>query len=328
MPKIGEPSNLAAPTLSFELMPPRSPRGTQKFWVTVAELMETQPDFLSVTYGAGGHNRDTAHGVTARLVRDTPVQPLAHLTCVGVSREETTRVIDQYLDSGVRSFLALRGDPPLDGRGPCPTELRSSLELIALIRQREQARCSASTADMLRGVIRPLIIAVATFPAGNPAAGTSATQEVERLLLKQAAGATFAITQLFYQADTYMSFVESARAAGVQIPIIPGILPPTNSRRLRRVAELSGVQADTSLLDRLDAATPERATAIGIEAGANLIRSVLEGGAPGVHLYTFNQSGINLDILAGAGLLGQQTPPDLHPCRHHWQSTKPTTVTV
>ncbi len=309
---------MSSPTLSFELMPPRTPAGSIKFWDTVQELLATSPDFLSVTYGAGGHNRDTAHAVTARLVHDVPVRPLAHLTCVGVSRAETTRVVDQYLSSGVRSFLALRGDPPVSGQRE-PDELKSSLELIALLRERDLARAEDSDADRLRALIRPLIIAVATFPAGNPAAGTTPTQEVERLLLKQAAGASFAITQLFYQADTYLSFTREARAAGVRIPILPGILPPTNPRRLRRVAELSGVAPDRSLLAQLEAATPEAAIEIGIEAGSALVREVLAEGAPGIHLYTFNQAGQNLEILARAGLLGAGAPADQQPSRCHWQ---------
>ncbi len=309
----------AAPTLSFELMPPRTQKGHETFWETVASLLRTQPDFMSVTYGAGGHNRDTAHSVTARLVRDVPTRPLAHLTCVGATRQETTEVVDQYLASGVRSFLALRGDPPLERKPASSCELKSSLELISFIREREQIRSDRSPADSLRGVIRPLIIAVAAFPAGNPAAGTGTMQEVERLLLKQAAGASFAITQLFYRPETYVDFVDQARAAGVRIPIVPGILPPTNPRRLRRVAELSGVEPDPGLLSDLENASAEEATEIGTAAGAQLIREVLQAGAPGIHLYTFNQADVNLEILARAGLIGSLVPPGQHPCRCHWR---------
>ena len=280
-----------------------------RFWETVDTLVETAPDFISVTYGAGGHNRETAHAVVAKLVREVPVRPLAHLTCVGASRAETTAVIDQYLSSGVRSFLALRGDPPVGGSGHHPTELSSSVELIALLRDRENSRCGKSASDGLRGVIRPLIIAVAAFPSGNPAAGTTPVQEAERLLLKQAAGASFAITQLFYDPDVYERFIRLTRDMGVRIPILPGVLPPTNPRRLRRVAELSGIEPDSDLLAKLEGTTESQAETIGVAAGAALVERVLEMGAPGVHMYTFNQAEPNLQILEKAGLITRPAQP-------------------
>ncbi len=312
-------------------MPPRTDASEPKFWSTVSALKETLPDFISVTYGAGGHNRHTAHAVTTRLVRQIPTRPLAHLTCVGTSKEETTQVIDDYLDSGVRSFLALRGDEPKDPSRLRPQharkdELKSSIELITLLRQRDEARCELSSANLLRATIRPLIIAVATFPAGNPAAGTTPTQEVERLLIKQAAGASFAITQLFYHPDTYTDFVCQARAAGVQIPIVAGILPPTNPRRLRRVAELTGVEPDSTLLRNLERADGDQQEELGIAAGARLVKSILAAGAPGVHIYTFNQAHPTLEVLSRAGLIGPSAPCFQSPPRCDWRS--PVTATT
>ncbi|MCD4548981.1 methylenetetrahydrofolate reductase [Schaalia sp. lx-260] len=311
------PCFAAAPTISFELMPPRSENTIPQFWNTVAALEETLPDFISVTYGAGGHNRGSAQEVITRLVRTAPQRSLAHLTCVGASRAETTAVIDNYLANGVRAFLALRGDPPRNGVRMAD-ELTSSLELITLLKQREYYRCQYSASNVLRGVIHPLIIAVATFPAGNPAAGTTPTQEVERLLLKQAAGASFAITQLFYHSDIYIDFVNEARAAGVTIPILAGILPPTHPQRLRRVEELTGVKADAKLLRRLEEANKADCFHIGVEAAATLIRDILASGAPGVHLYTYNQAEPTLAILQHSHLIGETVSPNLQPRRCDW----------
>ena len=308
----------AAPTLSFELMPPRTEKGAETFWGAVTQFERTVPDFVSVTYGAGGHNRGTAHEVTARLVRNSPVRPLAHLTCVSATRAETTAVVDQYLASGVRAFLALRGDRPREGGIKAPDELRSSIELIALLQARDRLRGEQSPSNALRAAANPLIIAVATFPAGNPAAETTPTQEVERLLIKQAAGASFAITQLFYDPQIYFDFVSEARGAGVHIPILPGILPPTNARRLRRVAELLGVEPDPQLLRQLEDAEPEAATDIGVAAGAQLVQDVLDAGAPGIHIYTFNQPQTVLEVLARAGVIGYATPPQWLPSRREW----------
>src|SRR5918997_1235503 len=243
------------PTVSFEIMPPRRPQAAPKFWETARRLVAVHPDFVSVTYGAAGGDRDTARSVVASLLDGTPVLPVAHLTCVGASREDVSAVIDDFLDAGVRTFLALRGDPPTDQPDwAAPDDgVRSSIELVHLLREVEARRRAEDPGSALRGAARPLTIAVATFTTGNPAAGTTRTQELERLLEKQKAGASFAITQLFYEADSYTDFVAEARAAGVTIPILAGLLPATEPGRLRRVQELTGVVPPRSLLDALDA---------------------------------------------------------------------------
>lgn len=298
------------PTISFEVMPPRRPHIAPRFWETVAQLTQARPDFISVTYGAAGTDRDTARAVVARLLRDVPVLPIAHLTCVGHSRADVVEVVDEFLGAGVRSFLALRGDPPAGQEDwtPNPGGVNSSVELIALLRDRERTRCAAHPGNALRGAAQPLTIAVATFPDGNPGAGTTRDQEIERLLVKQAAGASFAITQLFYRPETYATFVERARAAGVNIPILAGILPTTDPARLLRVAELSGVQPPAELLATLAAAPTDAARhRVGIEASVHLARSVLAEGAPGLHIYTFNKATPALDVLGGLGLLPEES---------------------
>jgi methylenetetrahydrofolate reductase (NADPH) len=297
----------ARPTVSFELMPPRRPDAAPKFWETARRLVATHPDFVSVTYGAAGTDRATSREVITRLVQGTPVLPIAHLTCVGASREDVEEVISDFLDAGVRSFLALRGDPPKDQPDwrPAPDGVRSSIELVALLREVEASRCAANPSSALRGAARPLTIAVATFPDGNHPAGTTRTQEVRRLWQKQQAGASFAITQLFYDASSYTDFVAEARAAGVTIPILAGLLPTTEPRRLRRVEELMGVPAPRHLLEALDALPdPQAQHAYGIAYSVDLAQRVLDAGAPGLHVYTFNKHHAALDLLEGVHLGG------------------------
>lgn len=302
------------PTVSFELMPPRRPDAAPNFWETAQRLVAARPDFVSVTYGAAGGDRATSREVLATLLRGTPVLPVAHLTCVGASREDVSQVIDEFLDAGVRSFLALRGDPPRDEPDwrPADDDVRSSIDLVRLLRQVDERRCAADASTALRSAARPLTIAVATFPDGNPGAGTTREQEVRRLLEKQEAGASFAITQFFYRPESYTGFVESARSAGVTIPILAGILPATEARRLRRVEELTGVAAPADLLRELDRLTgpggdidPEAQHERGLQYSTTLARDVLDAGAPGVHVYTFNKHRPALDLLERVGLAGR-----------------------
>lgn len=293
-------------TLSFEVMPPRKENLIKPFWDTVQRLLSVTPDFLSVTYGAAGQDRHSARDVVRSLVQDSPVQPIAHLTCVGTTATEVGEVVSDYLDAGVRTFLALRGDPPV-GRPdwqPAPGGVSSATELVTLIRSIEAARCAQYPGAALRAAFKPLTIAVAAFLAGNPAAGTSPNQEVERLLVKQSAGASFAITQLFWESDTYVNFLEKARSNGVTIPIVPGILPPTDIKRVNRMTELTGVVFPEYLRRRLESAqSVEEMYSVGVSLGARLARDLHEAGAPGIHMYTFNKAAPALDVLDAAGLV-------------------------
>jgi len=293
-------------TLSFEVMPPRKENLIKPFWDTVQRLLSVTPDFLSVTYGAAGQDRHSARDVVRSLVQDSPVQPIAHLTCVGTTATEVGEVVSDYLDAGVRTFLALRGDPPV-GRPdwqPAPGGVSSATELVTLIRSIEAARCAQYPGAALRAAFKPLTIAVAAFPAGNPAAGPSPNQEVERLLVKQSAGASFAITQLFWETDTYVNFLEKARSNGVTIPIVPGILPPTDIKRVNRMTELTGVVFPEYLRRRLESAqSVEEMYSVGVSLGARLARDLHEVGAPGIHMYTFNKAAPALDVLDAAGLV-------------------------
>lgn len=306
------PTQTCPSTVSFEVMPPRNPSLVPKFWSTVDQLLASRPDFISVTYGAAGTDAESAAEVVTKLVTDTPVQPIAHLTCVGTERSKVRATVEGYLDMGVRTFLALRGDPPVDQPNwrPAPGDPAHATDLIALMRQIETERTAAHPGAALRAAFKPLTIAVAAFPAGNPAMNTSAEQEAERLLMKQIAGASFAITQLFWDPECYLSFVQLARRIGVSIPIVAGILPPTDPRRVRRLQELTGVEAPRWLLDPLEnARSPEEAQDIGVRFGSQIARAVLEDGSPGVHIYTFNQAAPALGVIEGVETASRLNTP-------------------
>lgn len=303
---------MAGPTFSFELYPPRDAGADAALRRELARLVAASPEFISVTYGANGSSRGVSLDVLRHLLANTSVQPMAHLTCVGSSYAEASRLIREFLDAGVTSFLALRGDPPA---GVSESEidlgdLGSAGELVQLIHrvqlEREpflqQAVPGFPGAKRLTSG-RPVTIAVAAFPNGHPRSRSRA-QDLDTLLAKEAAGANLAISQLFFHADDFLSFVDDARAAGVTMRILPGIMPVLSPQRLARVLELSGESAPPELERALSAAgSADEAAAIGIAHATALSRDLLAGGAPGIHLYTFNRSEAPLAVLGGAGLL-------------------------
>ena len=293
--------------VSFEVMPPRSASAVQPFFHTLRELIAVRPDFVSVTYGAGGKDRKNATSLVTTLVADTPTHPIAHLTTVGASKTEISDVIESYLNEGVRTFLALRGDPPTSDPtwAPGADGVRSAAELISLIKLIEARRVAADSGLALRQAVRPLTLAVATFVEGNPQAGTTAEQEIDNLFAKQEAGANLAITQLFWNACAYREFVSEARKRGVRIPIIPGVLPPVSAQRVRRVGELTGVKPPSWIIDALE--NSEDPQARGVQIGAALVRELLEENVPGIHVYTFNKSEPALAILRSAGLITEDS---------------------
>ncbi|MEE6272088.1 methylenetetrahydrofolate reductase [Georgenia wangjunii] len=277
----------ARPTVSFELYPPRTATGAAAAWETVERLAGAAPDFFSVTYGASGSSRRASRDVVQRILAETSVTPIAHLTCVGSSRAELARLVADLLDDGVRDFLALRGDPPQGEPEwvPRPDGLNRASELVALIRQVEEARL---------GPAGGVSIAVAAYPSGTT---HSRSQDVRALREKQDAGADFAITQVFYDAGAYVDLCTEARAAGVHLPIVAGVIPATDPGRLTRLAELTGVDVPPALLDALAVEDPALRHERGIAATLRLIDAVLAAGAPGLHIYTFNQHRPALDVI-------------------------------
>ncbi|UOE44765.1 methylenetetrahydrofolate reductase [Agromyces larvae] len=307
------------PPVSFELFPPRTDSAALALGRTIDRLAEVRPAFISVTFGAGGSTRDRSLTVLRYLLEHTEVEPMAHLTCVGSTHAEANRLVREFLDAGITSFLALRGDPPADVDPADPDaglgELRSAAELVQLIHrvQEEREPFGTTTVSGVPGAARigarprPERVAVAAFPTGHPRS-RNLGQDIDALLAKEIAGANLAITQLFWHADHYLDFVERARAAGVTIPILPGIMPVTTPARLARLTELTGVIPPAELEIGLEVEPdPDAQTELGIAYAARLVGDVLAGGAPGVHLYTFNRHEAVLEVLERVGATDERT---------------------
>jgi methylenetetrahydrofolate reductase (NADPH) len=247
------------------------------------------PEFISVTFGAGGSSTRDSLDVLSFIKDHTAAKPLAHLTCVGTTRAEAEGLIASFLDHGITEFLALRGDLP-EGETEHRGELHHAVDLVDLMK---------NGIPQSQPIER---IAVAAFPNGHPES-SSLDQDIETLLAKQNAGATLAITQLFFYVEDYVKFVEKATDAGVTIPILPGLMPITSPGRLARVLELTGERNPLELEQQLQSTEdPDERVSLGIEWCADMIRELVDAGAPGIHLYAFNQHETVLSALEQAGV--------------------------
>ncbi|MCB0914765.1 MAG: methylenetetrahydrofolate reductase [NAD(P)H] [Actinobacteria bacterium] len=276
-------------SFSFEFFPPKTDVGERNLWHTINELHHLAPTFVSVTYGAGGSTRDRTIRLTGRIAQETDLLPVGHLTCVGSSREELAEIVDAYSAAGVHHVLALRGDPPGGLDAPWeshPGGLEHADELVRLVDSRGD-----------------FTVGVAAFPEGHPEA-PSLDDDAKVLLRKQEAGADFAITQFFFNADDYFRLVDRANRIGVDIPILPGIMPVTNVSQIRRFAKLSGAEFPADLADRFLALgdDPEAVIDMGVEVAAQMCRTLLDEGAPGLHFYTLNRSNSTLQVFRELGL--------------------------
>jgi methylenetetrahydrofolate reductase (NADPH) len=299
---------------SFEVYPARSDSQVESVHETVQKLAAVAPQFIAVTYGAGGSSRDRSLDLVRYILTETNVPPMAHLTCVGSTADEANRLVRDFLDAGIRQFLAIRGDAPEDAieGDDFLGDLRSATELVQLIHRVQAEREPYTEVDEPQwggGAVRlsqrrePVRIGVAAFPNGHPQSRNRA-QDINVLLAKQAQGANLAITQLFFDADDYLSFMVDARAAGVEFPVIPGIMPVTSMGRLNRIVDITDepmpVHLEVALGSASDAAAQYE---VGIAHATKLARAVLDGGAPGIHLYAFNQHAPVLDVLTRLGAL-------------------------
>lgn len=279
---------------SFEVFPARSGAAALALGHAVQHLAEAGPDFISVTYGASGSNRDASLDLLKYVREHTDVLPLAHLTTMGQPREALRAEILTMMDAGIHDFLALRGDPRPDAD---EHELavhdsltaRDLIEFIAEIRAERPPFTSVGR------------IAVAAYPNGHKLS-RSREEDIDWLIAKQEAGAGFAITQLFFHADEYLGFVSDASDRGLTMPVLPGLMPVSSSAQLRRVAELAGRPAPPALERALHEAggfAPE----LGVEHTVALGHELLAGGAPSLHLYTFNRHEQVLSVLKELSLL-------------------------
>ena len=265
------------PTFSFEIFPSKHGAADPALWQTVLELEPLAPTFVSVTYGAGGSTQERTLDICRRIERETGMSTAGHLTCVDSSEEDLRAVIRKYVDAGVRAVLALRGDPTAGPNTPWVTHphgFQYAIQLVSLLRE-----------------LGDFTIGVAAFPEKHPES-PSIGHDARILAEKQRAGAHYAITQLFFRPVDYFALVDRAQAAGVTMPIIPGIMPVTNVAQIERFAALSGAEFPAELRARFDRVRDDEQAVrdLGIEVAFELCASLMQGGAPGLHFYTMNKS--------------------------------------
>ena len=277
------------PVFSFEFFPPKSEEGERNLRETLATLRELEPDFVSVTYGAGGSTRGLTLELTKWIKQELGIEAMAHLSCVGATRDELCVILDSLVDTGIENVLALRGDPPRGETSwtPHPGGLRYSSELASLIASRY-----------------PACVGAACFPEVHPEAVDMAS-DLRFLKQKVDNGVSFLITQLFFDNEAYFRFVEEARAAGIDVPIIPGIMPITDVGQVKRFTEMCGASIPESLLRQLEARAPfaGEVLQLGVSYATLQCAELLARGAPGIHFYTLNRSPATRAILAALRLL-------------------------
>jgi methylenetetrahydrofolate reductase (NADPH) len=286
---LGEILSSGQRSFSFELFPPKTDEGERMLWQTVREIEALKPTFVSVTYGAGGSTRDRTVRLTGEIAGETTLTPVAHLTCVGASRDELCYVVGQYAAEGVNTMLALRGDPPtgLDTPWqPHPGGLDHAVQLVELIRS-----------------LGTFSVGVAAFPEGHPES-TDLDQDARVLAMKQQAGAEFAITQMFFRVEDYERLMETSAAHGCTMPIVPGIIPVTNVSQIERFAALQGSAFPADLAERFGriADDPDAVVRMGIDVAAEMCQRLLDLGAPGLHFYTLNRSHSTIEVYQALGL--------------------------
>ncbi len=262
-------------SVSFEFFPPKTEKMEEQLWDAITQLAPLAPSFVSVTYGAGGSTRERTHSTVARLVRETSLVPAAHLTCVGASKGEIDEIADQYWEAGVRHIVALRGDPPPSQGGvftPHPEGYASAADLVAGLKARHD-----------------FDISVAAYPEVHPEA-SSAQSDLDNLKRKIDAGANRAITQFFFSEEAYFRFLDKTLAAGIDAPILPGIMPVTSFAAIRRMSGNTEIPVWLeAMFEGLDERPGPRALVAAV-AAADLCRGLYEGGVRDFHFYTLNRA--------------------------------------
>jgi methylenetetrahydrofolate reductase (NADPH) len=272
-------------TFSFEFFPPKTDEAARELEKTIGELEPLRPSFVSVTYGAGGSTRERTRDVVVHIERDTSMTAMAHLTCIAHRRSELEEIIEEYREAGVQNLLALAGDPPKDV-DDYPNDLTYAIELIELIKEHDDF----------------FSIGVAAHPELHP---RSPDRESDRRhLANKLRLADFGITQFFFEADPYLRMIDELDALGNTTPVIPGVIPVTNAKQVKRFAELAGAEFPPRLAARFEAVAddPDEVRKLGVEIATDLCATLLEAGVPGLHFYTLNRSTATREIYANLGL--------------------------
>ncbi len=271
---------------SCEFFPPKNPQEAEVFDSTLKTLMEWHPSFVSVTYGAGGSTHHESLSMVELLNQELDIPVVAHLTCAYASREEMAGVLKELEEGGIRNLLALRGDPPQGSKrfSPPPGGFSYASELVSFIKKRYPQWC----------------IGVAGYPEGHPES-PSLEEDLIHLKEKVEAGADFVITQLFFDNRFFFSFIDRCRGLGIEVPLIPGILPITSLKQVLRFTSLCGASIPPHLLEELEEADKSQGTAgvrkVGIEYAIKQCQELVEGGIDLIHFYTLNRSPATVEIL-------------------------------
>jgi methylenetetrahydrofolate reductase (NADPH) len=275
--KIRNRLNPSDPCFSFEFFPPKTDEGTANLLKTLEDLAPLEPGFVSVTYGAGGSTRDRTVELVTRIKRESGIETMAHLTCVGHSRDELRQVLGRLAEARVENVLVLRGDPPQGERTFVPTEdgFRYASELVRFIREEDFNFCLGG----------------ACYPEGHVETGTR-DEDLRHLKAKVDAGLDFVITQLFFDNAFYFDFVERARRMGINVPIVPGIMPITNYEQVTRFTRMCGATVPMRLGLQLERVKdqPEALVQLGVAHATVQCMELLQRGVPGIHFYTLNKS--------------------------------------
>jgi methylenetetrahydrofolate reductase (NADPH) len=286
------------PSLSFEFFPPRNEVAAEDLYQSIRELSPLAPSFVSVTYGAGGSTREMTHALVLRIKETTQIPPVPHLTCVGHTRADLYAILERYAQAGVGNILALRGDPPKDQpdydwkQG----DFRHAADLVKFIREFNQSGAHPDP--------RGFGIGVAGFPEGHPST-PNRMLEMDYLRAKVDAGADYICTQLFFDNHDFLDYRDRCRLAGVEVPVIAGLMPVTSVQGMRRMAELAGgTRYPAKLLRALSRAesSPSAVEEVGIHYAAQQCMELLDEGVDGIHFYTLNKSRATLQIFRSLGL--------------------------